>query len=67
MGARIGHRDEEVECRIRVGHQQEQCRFPVAQLVQLQFVVHRDVPDFLNIEGSKACAAAHKYGFQGLA
>ena len=64
---RIDHADQEVERSVRIGHHQEQGRLLISQCIQLQFIVHRDLPDLLNIEGSQACAAAHEYGFQGLA
>lgn len=61
------HSDNEVEGGIRVAHNEEQRRFPVAQGVQLQFVVRHDLPQLRNIEGGKAGAAANQDGFQGLA
>ena len=37
----VDHRDQEVEGGIRVRHDEEQCRFLIAQRVQLQLIVHR--------------------------
>ena len=37
----VDHADEEVEGGIRVRHDEEQCRFLIAQRVQLQLIVHR--------------------------
>ena len=61
------HGDDKVEGGIRVAHNEEQRRFPVAQGVQLQFVVRHDLPQLRNIEGGKAGAAANQDGLQGLA
>ena len=61
------HGNDEVEGGVRVAHNEEQRRFPVAQGIQLQFVVRHDLPQLRNIEGGKAGAAANQDGFQGLA
>ena len=61
------HGDDEVEGGIRVAHNEEQRRFPVAQGIQLQFIVRHDLPQLRYIEGSKAGAAANQNGFQSLA
>ena len=37
----VDHADEKVEGGIRVRHDEEQCRFLIAQRVQLQLIVHR--------------------------
>ena len=47
----IHHADEEVEGGIRVRHDEEQRRFPIAQRVQLQLIVHGEVTQFLDVEG----------------
>ena len=47
---RVDHGDQEGEGTVGITHNQEQCRFPVAQLVQLQLIVHGGIPDFLNVE-----------------
>ena len=47
----VDHADEEVEGGIRVRHDEEQSRFLIAQRVQLQFIVHGKVTQFLDIEG----------------
>ena len=64
---RIDHGDQKIKCGISIRHDQEKRCFPVSQRIQLQFIVHGDIPDFLNIKRSKSCAAADKYTFQGLA
>ena len=61
------HSDNEVEGGIRVAHNEEQRRFPVAQGIQFQFIVRHDLPQLRNIEGGKPSAAANQNGFQGLA
>ena len=48
-----------IEGAVRVRKDDEQRRFPVAQGVQLQLVVHGDLPQLLNIEGRKARAAGN--------
>ena len=61
------HGDNEVEGGVRVAHNEEQRRFPVAQGVQLQFVVRHDLPQLRNIEGGKTGAAANQDRFQSFA
>ena len=63
----IAHGNEKVKGIIRVGHDDEQGGFPVAQRVQLQLVIGRQLPKLLNVKGSKPCAAGNKYAFRGLA
>ena len=46
----VDHGDQEVECTVGITHNQEQCRFPVAQLVEFQFIIHGGIPNFLNVE-----------------
>ena len=48
---RIGHAHQEVECGVRIGNDKEQGCFPVPDQIQLQFVIHGDLPDFRNIKG----------------
>ena len=59
MGARIDHAGKEVEGVVCVGNDDKQRRFPVAQRVQLQLVIRRDLPQLLNVKGSEARAAAN--------
>ena len=47
----VDHRDQEVEGGIRVRHDEEQRRFLIAQRVQLQFIVHSEVTQLLDVEG----------------
>ena len=63
----IAHGNEKVKGIIRVGHNDEQGGFPVAQRVQLQLVIGRQFPKLLNVKGSQPCAAGNKYAFRGLA
>ena len=55
----IDHTGEEIEGIIGVRDDDEQRRFPVAQRVQLQLVIRRDLPQLLNVKGSEARAAAN--------
>ena len=55
----IDHAGEEIEGIIGVRDDDEQRRFPVAQRVQLQLVIRRDLPKLLDVEGGKARAAAN--------
>ena len=55
----IDHAGEEIEGVVGVRDDDEQRRFPVAQRVQLQLVIRRDLPQLLNVEGSEARAAAN--------
>ena len=55
----IAHGNEKVKGIIRVGHDDEQGGFPVAQRVQLQFVIGRQFPQLLNVKGRKPCAAGN--------
>ena len=59
----VDHADEEVEGGIRVRHDEEQCRFLIAQRVQLQFIVHGKVPQLLDVEGRKPGTAGNEDGF----
>ena len=43
----VDHRNQEVEGTVCVRHDEEQCRFLIAQRVQLQFIVHGEVTQFL--------------------
>ena len=63
----VDHADEEVEGGIRVRHDEEQRRFLIAQRVQLQFIVHGEVTQLLDVEGGEPCAAGNEDGFCGLA
>ena len=59
---RVDHGDQEVKGTVRIAHDKEQRRFPVAQLVQFQFIVHGGIPNFLNVEGRKPGTAGNKDG-----
>ena len=62
----VDHADEEVEGGIRVRHDEEQRRFLITQRVQLQLIVHGEVPQFLDVEGRKPGTAGNQDGFCGL-
>ena len=47
----VDHADEEVEGAVRIAHDEEQCRFLIAQRVQLQLIVHGEITQFLDVEG----------------
>ena len=58
----VDHTDEKIECAIRVRHDEEQSRFLIAQRVQLQFIVHCEVTQFLDVEGRKPGTAGNEDG-----
>ena len=47
----VDHRNQEIESGIRVRHNEEQRRLLIAQRVQLQFIVHGEVTQLLDVEG----------------
>ena len=59
--------DQEVEGAVGVRHNEEQRRLTVSQRVQLQLVVGRDVPQFLDVKGRQSGTAGNQDGFGGLA
>ena len=48
----VDHADEEIKGGIRVRHNEEQRRLLIAQRVQLQLIVHGEITQFLDVEGS---------------
>ena len=60
MVVRIDHRNQEIKSRVCIAHNKEQSRFLISHRIQRQLIVHGDIADFLNIEGSQTCTAAHK-------
>ena len=58
----VDHADEEIKGGIRVRHDEEQRRFLIAQRVQLQFIVHCEVTQFLDVEGRKPSTAGNEDG-----
>lgn len=62
----VDHGDQKVKGAVRIAHDKEQRRFPVAQLVQLQLIVHGGIPDFLNVEGREPGTAGNQDRFCGL-
>ena len=55
-----GHK---IEGAVRIRKDHKQCRLLVAQGIQFQFVIFHQVPQLLDIEGSKPGAAGNKNGF----
>ena len=62
----VNHADEEVEGAVRVRHDEEQCCFLISQRVQLQFIVHGEVTQFLDVEGGEPGTTGNEDGFCGL-
>jgi len=56
----IDHRNQEIKSRVCIAHNEEQSRFLISHRIQRQLIVHGDIADFLNIEGSQTCTAAHQ-------
>ena len=48
----VDHRNQEVKGAVRVRHDEEQRRFLISQRVQLQLIVHGEITQFLDVEGS---------------
>ena len=48
---------------VRVADKEEQRRFFIPQLIQLQFVIGHDLPELGNIKGSQPCTAANQNTF----
>ena len=63
----VTHGDQKVKGIVRVGHDDEQGGFPIAQGVQLQLVIGGQFPKLLYVKGSKARTAANKYALSCLA
>ena len=47
----VDHRNQKIEGAVRIAHDEEQCRFLIAQRVQLQLIVHSEVTQLLDVEG----------------
>ena len=62
----VDQRDQEVKGAVGVRHDEEQRRLPVSQRVQLQLVIGRDVPQFLDVKGRQSGTAGNQDGFGGL-
>ena len=56
----VRHTDEKIERAVRITHDQKQRRFLIPEGVQLQFVVGRQLPELLDIEDCKPCAAGNQ-------
>ena len=63
----VDHRNQKIEGAVRIRHDEEQSCFLITQRVQLQFIVHGEVPQFLDVEGGEPSTAGNKDGFCGLA
>ena len=60
---RVDHADQEIEATVCIGHHQKQSGFFISQRVQLQFIVHGDLADILNVERGKTGTGRHKNTF----
>ena len=67
MGARIAHGNQKIKGIVRVAHNEEQGRFFIAQSVQLQLVIGRDLAQLRDVKGRKPSAAAHQNRLRGFA
>ena len=63
----VAHGDQEVKAIVRVAHNEEQGRPPVAQGIQLQLIVGGDLPQLGNIEHGKPCPAGNQNRLGGFA
>ena len=59
-----GHK---IEGAVRIGEDHKQRCLLVAQGIQFQFVIRHQVPQLLDIEGSKSGTAGNQYTFECLA
>ena len=65
LGVRHGY--QKIKGIVRVRDDEEHRRFCVSDGVQLQFVIGRNLPNLLNIKGSKTRRAGNQDTFGGLA
>ena len=63
----VRHTDEKIERAVRITHDQEQRCFLIPEGIQLQFVIGRQLPELLDIEDCKPCAAGNQDRFCCLA
>ena len=63
----VYHGNQEVEGAVRVGHDEEQRCFSVAQGVQFQFIVGGDFPQFCDVEGGQSGTTGNQNRLCGLA
>ena len=63
----VHHGNQEVEGAVRIGHDEEQRRFPVAQSVQFQLIVGGDLPQFGDVEGGQSGPAGNQNRLSSLA
>ena len=59
----IAHGNQEIEAVVRIAHNEEQRRFPVAQRVQLHLVIRRQLAQFGDIEYRQPRAAGNQDAF----
>ena len=59
----IHDRHDEIEGVIGIGNDDEQCRLPVSDGVQLHLIVAHQLPQLRNVEGSKSGTAANQDRF----
>lgn len=56
----VHERRHEIEGRVRIREDDEQCRFAVAQGVQLQLILRHEVPQLRDVKGRQAGAAGNQ-------
>ena len=47
----VDHRNQKIEGAVRIRHDEEQSCFLISQRIQLQFIVHSEVTQLLDVEG----------------
>ena len=63
----VDHGRDEIERHVRVGHDTEQGRFAIPDLVQLQLIPLHHLLDFLNVKGGHTSAAGNQNAFRSFA
>ena len=63
----VHERRHEIKSAVRIREDDKQCRFAVAQGVQLQLVLRHEVPQLRDVKWGQPGAAANQNGFQGFA
>lgn len=60
----IAHGNQEIEAVVRIAHNEEQRRLLVAQRIQLQFIIRRQLTQFGDIEHRHPRAAGNQNAFR---
>ena len=63
----IHDRHDEIEGVISIGNDDEQCRLPVSDGVQLHLIVAHQFPQLCDVEGCKPCTAGNQDRLRGFA